>query len=67
VLSLVAPDVEILEHAARDARVIVAADTDFGALLANRACSYVRFKAPSTFAAHLSGRVARTAIRRVWG
>jgi predicted nuclease of predicted toxin-antitoxin system len=36
VLRLDAPDEDILEHAARDARVIVAADTDFGALLAAR-------------------------------
>lgn len=33
---LKAPDVEILEHAAADGRVIVAADTDFGELLARR-------------------------------
>ena len=39
VLSLAAPDAEILEHAARDARVIVAADTDFGELLAMRQVS----------------------------
>ena len=36
VLRLDAPDVDILEHAAREARVIVAADTDFGELLAAR-------------------------------
>jgi hypothetical protein len=36
VLRLDAPDEDILEHAARDARVIVAADTDFGELLAAR-------------------------------
>ncbi|TVR34991.1 MAG: hypothetical protein EA388_08010 [Nitriliruptor sp.] len=36
VLRLDAPDVVILEHAARDARVVVAADTDFGELLAAR-------------------------------
>jgi predicted nuclease of predicted toxin-antitoxin system len=36
VLRLDAPDVDILEHAVRDARVIVAADTDFGDLLAAR-------------------------------
>ena len=36
VLRLNSPDVDILEHAARDARVIVAADTDFGDLLAAR-------------------------------
>ena len=36
VLRLNAPDVDILEHAARDERVIVAADTDFGDLLASR-------------------------------
>ena len=35
-LRLDAPDTDILEHAARDARVIVAADTDFGELLARR-------------------------------
>jgi predicted nuclease of predicted toxin-antitoxin system len=35
-LQLDAPDPEILEHAARDGRVIVAADTDFGDLLASR-------------------------------
>jgi len=35
-LGLKAPDVEILEHAAADGRVIVAADTDFGELLARR-------------------------------
>jgi len=35
-LRLDAPDVDILEHAARDGRVIVAADTDFGDLLASR-------------------------------
>ena len=34
VLRLDAPDADILEHAARDARVILAADTDFGELLA---------------------------------
>jgi predicted nuclease of predicted toxin-antitoxin system len=36
VLRLNAPDVDILEHAAREERVIVAADTDFGDLLASR-------------------------------
>ena len=36
VLHLNAPDVDILEQAARDERVIVAADTDFGELLASR-------------------------------
>lgn len=36
VLRLNAPDVDILEHAARDERVILAADTDFGELLATR-------------------------------
>jgi predicted nuclease of predicted toxin-antitoxin system len=36
VLRLDAKDADILEHAARDARVIVAADTDFGDLLAAR-------------------------------
>ena len=36
VLRLNAPDADILENAARDERVIVAADTDFGELLANR-------------------------------
>lgn len=36
VLRLDAPDVDILEHAVREARVIVAADTDFGELLAMR-------------------------------
>ena len=36
VMSLAAPDAAILEHAAEDARVIVAADTDFGELLATR-------------------------------
>jgi predicted nuclease of predicted toxin-antitoxin system len=35
-LRLDAPDADILEHAARDGRVIVAADTDFGDLLASR-------------------------------
>ncbi len=35
-LRLDAPDPEILEHAAQDGRVIVAADTDFGDLLASR-------------------------------
>ena len=35
-LGLKAPDLEILEHAAADGRVIVAADTDFGELLARR-------------------------------
>lgn len=35
VLSLAAPDVEILDYARSDARVIVAADTDFGELLAS--------------------------------
>lgn len=39
VLSLATPDAEILEHAARDTRVIVAADTDFGELLAMRQVS----------------------------
>ena len=34
VLRLNAPDADILEHAARDGRVIVAADTDLGDLLA---------------------------------
>ena len=46
VLRLDAPDAEILEHAARDGRVIVAADTDFGDLLASRQAaepSVVRF------------------------
>lgn len=36
VLRLDAPDEDILERAGRDARVIVAADTDFGDLLAAR-------------------------------
>jgi predicted nuclease of predicted toxin-antitoxin system len=36
VLRLDAPDEVIFEHAAQDARVIVAADTDFGELLAVR-------------------------------
>ncbi len=36
VLRLDAPDADILERAARDGRVIVAADTDFGELLAAR-------------------------------
>lgn len=36
VLRLDAPDVDILEHAVREGRVIVAADTDFGDLLAAR-------------------------------
>ncbi|MGM0618814.1 MAG: DUF5615 family PIN-like protein [Actinomycetota bacterium] len=36
VLRLNAPDVGILEHAARDERVIVAAGPDFGELLASR-------------------------------
>lgn len=36
VLRLDAPDTDILEHAADDDRVIVAADTDFGELLAAR-------------------------------
>jgi len=36
VLRLIAPDVDILEHAAREERVILAADTDFGELLASR-------------------------------
>ncbi len=36
VLRLDAPDVDILEHAAQEARVIVAADTDFGERLAAR-------------------------------
>ena len=36
VLRLNAPDSDILEHAAGDGRVIVAADTDFGELLATR-------------------------------
>lgn len=36
VLRLDAPDTDILEHAADDDRVIVAADTDFGELLAVR-------------------------------
>lgn len=36
VLRLDAPDADILEYAARDARVLVAADTDFGDLLAAR-------------------------------
>jgi predicted nuclease of predicted toxin-antitoxin system len=35
-LRLDAPDTETLEHAARHGRVIVAADTDFGDLLAPR-------------------------------
>lgn len=35
-LGLKAPDLEILEHAAADGRVIIAADTDFGELLARR-------------------------------
>lgn len=35
-LGLKAPDLEILEHAAAEGRVIVAADTDFGELLARR-------------------------------
>lgn len=36
VLRLNSPDVDILEHAARAERVIVAADTDFGDLLVSR-------------------------------
>jgi predicted nuclease of predicted toxin-antitoxin system len=36
VLRLDAPDAVILEHAERDGRVVVAADTDFGELLASR-------------------------------
>ncbi|TVR29323.1 MAG: hypothetical protein EA388_15670 [Nitriliruptor sp.] len=36
VLRLNAPDVDILERAAQEERVIVAADTDFGELLATR-------------------------------
>ncbi len=36
VLHLTAPDVDILEHAAREERVVLAADTDFGDLLASR-------------------------------
>ncbi len=36
VLHLDEPDADILEHAARDARVLVAADTDFGELLTTR-------------------------------
>jgi predicted nuclease of predicted toxin-antitoxin system len=39
VLRLDAPDVDIVEHAARDRRVVVAADTDFGDLLASRQTS----------------------------
>ncbi|TVR35615.1 MAG: hypothetical protein EA388_06615 [Nitriliruptor sp.] len=35
-LRLNASDADILEHAARDGRVVVAADTDFGELLAMR-------------------------------
>lgn len=35
-LSLDAPDHEILDHAAAEARVVVSSDTDFGDLLASR-------------------------------
>jgi predicted nuclease of predicted toxin-antitoxin system len=35
-LGLKVPDLEVLEHAAADGRVIIAADTDFGELLARR-------------------------------
>ncbi len=36
VIRLNAPDVDILEHAAREQRVVVAAETDFGGLLASQ-------------------------------
>lgn len=58
VLRLNSPDVDVLEHASQDARVIVAADTDFGDLLAARQAVQ-----PSVVLFHrLSGRRPREQV-----